>query len=328
MISIPVAASLGVPEYIRSILRCPACRNVLSDGAKGLHCTNSSCDAAYPVVRGIPILLNAKSSLFDLESVHSPGHAPSASEPWWRRLERAIVPSISKNWMAERNYDDLFGRLRSRGGQPLVLVIGGSTEGEGLRKYLRDPAFRIVESDIYIGPRTNLVSDANDIPFAEESVDAVIIQAVLEYLPDPDRVVKGIHRVLKSDGFVYSETPFMAQVHGGAFDFNRYTHLGHRRLFRRFAEISSGPVNGPGMALAWSYKYFLLSFFTGRMARNLAFVFAHFTAFWLKYLDGYLIRKPGTFDCALGFYFLGRKSAETLSDGDLVKGYRGLWKIR
>ena len=52
--------------------------------------------------------------------------------------------------------------------------------------------------------------------------------------------MKEIYRVLKSDGIVYIETPFMQQVHGGKYDFTRFTYLGHRRLFARFQEIESG----------------------------------------------------------------------------------------
>ena len=68
--------------------------------------------------------------------------------------------------------------------------------------------------------------------------------------------------MLKGRGVVYAETPFMQQVHMGPYDFTRFTHSGHRRLFRRFEEVESGAVCGPGMALAWAYQYFLLSFAT------------------------------------------------------------------
>ena len=58
------------------------------------------------------------------------------------------------------------------------------------------------------------------------------------------------------------------------YDFTRFTHLGHRRLFRRFEEIESGAVCGPGMTLAWSYTYFLTSFTTSRILSRLFEVFA------------------------------------------------------
>ena len=44
---------------------------------------------------------------------------------------------------------------------------------------------------------------------------------------------------------------FMQQVHERAYDFTRFTQSGHRWLFRRFSEVSAGPVGGAGVALAW-----------------------------------------------------------------------------
>ena len=63
----------------------------------------------------------------------------------------------------------------------------------------------------------------------------------------------------KSDREAYTEkkTPFIQQVHMKEFDFTRFTYLGHRRLFRQFNLIESGPCCGPGMALAWSFAHFL-----------------------------------------------------------------------
>jgi hypothetical protein len=94
-------------------------------------------------------------------------------------------------------------------------------------------------------------------------------------------------------------------------------------LFRRFEEIYSGAVCGPGMALALSYQYFLMSFTSSRILRALFRDFASLTSFYLKYFDYYLIDKPGTLDAASGYYFMGRKTEQVLSDQDLVKLYKG-----
>ena len=64
------------------------------------------------------------------------------------------------------------------------------------------------------------------MPFKE--IDLVIIQAVLEHVMYPNKVVSEIYRVLKNDGLIYSETPFMQQVHEGPYDFSRFTESGHR----------------------------------------------------------------------------------------------------
>jgi SAM-dependent methyltransferase len=186
-----------------------------------------------------------------------------------------------------------------------------------------NPAISLVESDVSFGPRTSLICDAHDIPFEDRSFDGVIAQAVLEHVVDPYRCCEEIHRVLKEDGVVYAETPFMQQVHGAPYDFTRFTDLGHRRLFRRFEEIDSGAVCGPGMALAWSYQYFLLSFSTSRTLRTILRAVASLTSFYLKYFDYYLINKPAALDAASGYYFLGRKTAQVLSDQELMKFFRG-----
>ncbi len=122
---------------------------------------------------------------------------------------------------------------------------------------------------------------------------------------------------------MYAETPFMQQVHMGRYDFTRFTHSGHRRVFRRFDEIASGPVCGPGMALAWSYQYFLLSFTASRPLRGVMRAFARLTSFYLKYVDYYLVNKSAAIDAASGFYFIGRKGGRILSDRELIRYYKG-----
>jgi SAM-dependent methyltransferase len=204
-----------------------------------------------------------------------------------------------------------------------VLVIGGGILGKGMQHLAGNPAIELVDSDVALGPRTALVCDGHDLPFADGSFDGVISQAVLEHVLDPVRCVAELHRVLKPGGLVLGETPFMQQVHMGPFDFTRFTHLGHRRLFRHFEEIESGASCGPGMALAWAWQYFLLSFAVRPLSRALLRGVAALTSFWLKYLDYLLIDRPGALDAASGVYFIGRRSEQPLSDRALVRGYRG-----
>ena len=53
------------------------------------------------------------------------------------------------------------------------------------------------------------------------------------------------------------QTPFMQQVHEGAYDFTGYTVLGHRYLFRDFEALDFGGNKGANVALAWSIKIFV-----------------------------------------------------------------------
>jgi ubiquinone/menaquinone biosynthesis C-methylase UbiE len=192
-----------------------------------------------------------------------------------------------------------------------------------MQTFVQNNYLELVETDVSFGERTQLVCDAHDIPFEDKSFDGVIAQAVLEHVADPYRCVQEIHRVLKEKGLVYAETPFMQQVHLGRYDFTRFTHLGHRRLFRKFDELESGIVGGPGTALAWAYQYFWLSFTSVKILRQLLKTFARLTSFYLKYFDYYFDDKAAALDAASGYYFLGRKADFSLSDRELITLYKG-----
>jgi SAM-dependent methyltransferase len=247
---------------------------------------------------------------------------PGRTERLMKRL-LGLIPSISHSLGSERNYRRFAELLLAQTPTPRVLVVGGSIQGQGMKALEANPSVDLVASDVSFGPHTSLICDAHDIPFENDTFDAVVVQAVLEHVVDPSRCVDEMYRVLKRDGLVYAETPFMQQVHMGPYDFTRFTHSGHRRLFRQFGEIASGPVGGPGMALAWSYQYFLLSFVRSRPLRGLIRAFAGITAFYLKYADYFLADTPGAIDAASGFYFLGRKEGCVLGDVDLIRYYKG-----
>src|ERR1043166_1901177 len=311
-------------KEICELLECPRCRSGLIGETEVFRCGNAACATRYPVVNGIPILINEDKSIFRIADFVEHGNSAAIHAGPHPSGRGRITPSIDRNVKARANFDLLATKLLETGPRPRVLVIGGAIVGAGMEALADNSAFELIETDVWFGPRTKLVCDAHDIPFRSDSFDAVIIQAVLEHVLDPHRCVEELHRILKPQGFVYAETPFMQQVHMGRHDFTRFTHLGHRRLFRKFDELDSGAVCGPGMALAWAFRYFLLSFTESRFARWLAYTTAAWCTFFLKYFDGCLINKPAALDAASGVYFLGRKSERVLSDRDLLGMYRGM----
>ena len=193
-----------------------------------------------------------------------------------------------------------------------------------MASFAADAEIQLTVTDVYVGPQTQILCDAHWLPFSDGVFDGVVIQAVLEHVLDPPRVVAEIHRVLRDGGYVYSQIPFMQQVHAGAHDFTRYTALGHRRLFRNFEGVWLGAIGGPGMALAWSVRYWLASF-TGRRAglRSATMVLTPLLTSWLTWLDGRLAKTPGGLDAASGTGFLGRRSEVTLADEELIRLYAG-----
>lgn len=321
-------STIKLSTSTQKLLRCPVCRNPLEVSGDTYRCVGAKCHSQFPVVHGIPVLIDERASIFSIEdfvkqrsTYREINSDPSRSKV--KQILKRFLPDIGKNLKSQKNYEQFAQLLFSSSERPNVLVIGGSVLGDGLEVLLQYETIEFIESDISFGPRTSLICDAHSLPFASNSLDGVVIQAVLEHIVDPWRCCEEIHRVLKPEGLVYAETPFMQQVHGGRYDFTRFTHLGHRRLFRKFEEIESGAVCGPGMALAWSYRYFLLSFTQSKLARLLIELFVRFTAFYLKYFDYWLLNKPGTFDAASAYYFIGKKSDQVLSDRELIQLYKG-----
>jgi SAM-dependent methyltransferase/uncharacterized protein YbaR (Trm112 family) len=317
--------SKRIPETLQERLRCPVCHARVRERGQEYECLGAGCAARFPVVDGIPVLINERASVFSIADFVSCRQTffSDAGDSRLVRTAMRLVPTIGNNYKAKENFLRFGNLLLEQERRPRVLVLGGSIPGEGFESLATNPSFELVETDVSFGPRTMLICDAHDIPFEDETFDGVVVQAVLEHVVDPYRCTEEIHRVLKARGAVYAETPFMQQVHGGRYDFTRFTHLGHRRVFRRFEEIDSGAVAGPGTALAWSHQYFLLSFVSSRPMRALARVAAAFSSFYLKYLDRFLIDKPGALDAASAYYFLGRKGQQPLPDRDLTKLYRG-----
>ena len=305
-------------EWLQAALRCPRCLGTLEIGAD-LHCV--ACGSQYASVDGTPVLIDPDVTLVDPPvSVSVSNETRSALGS---RLN-ALLPALGTSRGSAPNFERLAALLaqvpRER---PRVLVVGGRILGAGMEP-LVDARLDLVETDVALGPRTELVCDAQRLPFADETFDAVVVQAVLASVPDVERAVDELHRVLVADGLVYAEDAFIQQVWGGRFDFHRWTPLGHRRLFRRFEEVDSGILDGPGTALAWSWHYFLLSFARSRKGRKVLQVAGRLSGFWPKYFDAILRRHPAAFDAASGVYFLGRKSERTVGDRELVAAYRGM----
>ena len=233
------------------------------------------------------------------------------------------LPSLDLNVAAQRNAIRLRDLLFARSDRPDVLNIGGKHPRAALAALRRDPRLACVEVDCVPGANVSVIADPGSLPFGDASFDAVFVDGVLEHGVDPQRICDEIHRVLRPTGLVYADTPFMLPVHGGAFDFNRFSALAHRRLFARFHEIDSGVSSGPGAALGYAVQSLLLAFARTRASRFAVKTFCRVTLFWLKYADFLLASRPAARDAALGLFFIGERADEGIGDRALLEEYVG-----
>jgi SAM-dependent methyltransferase len=304
------------------MLACPRCRAALTAHDGEFGCANTTCQfhqQRFTSVAGTPILVDFDHSILDrTATLRSAGASPLAGRETGGGLLSRIGQWLRQDRRFEASDTARFLGMASEGSTaPVILVIGGGSVGYGAEALYEDPHVALIGTDIYQSPYVSLVSDAHQLPFRDGSVNGVWIQAVLEHVLDPQTVVAEIHRVLAPNGVVYAETPFMQQVHEGAWDFTRFSMSGHRWLFRQFTELSAGVAQGPAIALQWSIRYLLVA-----LLRSYRLGYAVSQAFfWIKYFDR-LIPRHRARDGACGVYFFGRRSEVAITPKQMVAYYK------
>jgi SAM-dependent methyltransferase len=308
------------------LLQCPQCHDSklsVEDNSWELLC--NTCATRYPVTHGRPVLLRHDNAVFCSEDYRRAA-LPSFDVPV--ASLRRFIPAPSVNLASERELTRMRQLLADL---PLatVLVVGGGRQRQWLDRRLgAGDTVRVVYSDIDSNADVDLFCDGHDLPFAGCVFDAVVTTAVLEHVLYPERVAAEIHRVLRVGGLLYSELPFMQQVHEGAYDFTRYTLSGHRRLFNGFTEIQAGMVAGPGTALVWSIENFVLAFIANPVLRNASKALVRLGFAWLKNFDRMLQKRPEALDGASCTYFFGQKIDGKLDDVDIIARYVGAKHLR
>ncbi len=303
------------PQRLRDLYTCPRCRRSL--GRKSC-CEN--CGLAILELDAKPVLVDFEKSVVDRELLRqTAGGSPirrsngKAAHGWLTALV------LGQNCVSPGNILKFIELARKRAERPRILIVGGARIGSGIDRLYNEGDLELISFDIYSSDYVQFIADAHSIPLPDESVDGVVIQAVLEHVISPGDAVGEIRRVLRDQGVVYAETPFLQHVHEGAYDFTRFTESGHRYLFRDFGEVDSGVVSGPGTVLAWSLESLFRSAFRSRLAG----ILGRTAFFWVRFLDR-LAAPAYAADGASGVYFLGRRDGTCISPKQLIERYRRL----
>jgi SAM-dependent methyltransferase len=85
-----------------------------------------------------------------------------------------------------------------------------------------------------------------ELPFADDAFDTIILSDVLEHIPVPGRLWSEMHRILAPGGVVILNVPFLYWIHETPHDYFRYTEFSLRRFAEEsnFKVVSLEPIGG------------------------------------------------------------------------------------
>jgi SAM-dependent methyltransferase len=306
-------------KFMKNMFLCPVCKiGAINLNTKEYLCDNNECRTIYSTINNIPVLINFNKSLLDKQVLFNNNGISQIkrNNSLIIKVFKKILFGNGKN--TQRNIQFISKKLREFKSVK-ILVVGGGSIGLGLDSFYKEFINSIDSFDIYYSPFIDFIADAHSIPIKDNYYDLIILQAVLEHVLDPIVVVDECYRVLKDGGFIYSETPFMQQVHEGAYDFTRFTNSGHRNLFNRFYHVKSGANAGVGTTLLWSISYFMFGLFRSKKIK----IFTRCLFFWLRYFD-MIVSEKFNIDGASGNYFIGKKDINfKYSFKSIVNFYQG-----
>ena len=214
----------------------------------------------------------------------------------WNLLAAPPVPFL----ITERSNARVRSLIESLSQDALILNVGAG--GKVLAK-------NVLNLDIIPTGSTHALASVFALPFPDQAADLIILQGVLEHVPDPRRAVAEIVRVLKPGAVFYTEMPFLEPYHEAPIDVSRRTKFGLAMLCQPLTEIESGIHIGPASTLAWVMREFFAALVSGghpivyRRASSLV----GWVLFPLRYFDYWLERYEHFHRIASSFYYIGRK---------------------
>jgi len=303
-------------------LKCPCLNKTDLSYANGAYfcggagCCHGPSGEGFRLVDGIPVIISDK----HCDTVCSPDNVVSLVKTRSGLGSRIVKVLEVTSKQTQGNCSDFISEVKKLAQRPRVIVVGSGSRGSGAQELWECKDIEVVGVDVYASRTVSVVCDAHYLPFEDGCFEGVWVQAVLEHVVDPSQVVAEIHRVLKGNGIVYSEVPFMQHVHEGAYDFTRFTVLGHRYLFNRFKTIQLGPLQGAEVVLAWSIKYFFWSVARNRTAAKILGQILFFLFIPLRLI----VSKKSLYDSCSGSFFMGSKMVTgKVTHKEVIRLYRG-----
>jgi SAM-dependent methyltransferase len=180
--------------------------------------------------------------------------------------------------------------------------------GAGEAKYKpRFPHVRYTGIDLAIGDaawdysKLDVTGNLLHLPFRDGTFDAALCFEVLEHIPEPQRLIHELGRVMRSGARLYFSTPMSWHQHQKPHDYFRYTSFGLRYLLEQggFEVLELRPTGGYFWFLSIQFQMLSLWVFPQRqsaavrlvllplkvLVQSIFFLFLPMVCYYLDRLD-------------------------------------------
>ena len=291
---------------LKDILQCPECLNIsLIFNQAGITC--EKCNSYYPLENGVP--------LFSIQDIEKKGQNTTKEKsilkkirdnfPFILTISKLIQPPIFYLSKMARGEDRLLHYIKKIQHKPKAVILD---IGAGHKNW-----DNVIPLDLYNYSGVEICSAADKLPFLNNSVDMIISQCAIEHIKNGVKALKEMERVLKPEGIIFVEAPFIYPYHPEPFDLRRWSCEGLDDAFENCICVESGGKNGPFSTLF----VILTSFFSGvfsfgnyplYLVLQILFQWIFLPLMIVDYIRG-VYRKSSSLDSIV--YYVGRKKIRT-----------------
>jgi SAM-dependent methyltransferase len=252
------------------IAACPSCRKGLLWSASSVAC--EGCGRSFPLAEGIPDFAAAARETTQAGSLQA--------EVMQNRTLMAKLYTAGRKFLSSEYMPVDHVKLFVSASDPEGIIV---ELGSGNRRL----APHVVNIDLFPFLNVDVTADITRLPLRDNSVDGLILDTVLEHVPEPPAVVDEVYRVLKPGGRVVCIAPFIFPYHDYPKHYYNFSRDGLEYLFRSFSRRSIEINMGPTSALVNLISEYAAVAFGGDRPFFYAAVKAAalLPLLWLKYLD-------------------------------------------
>ena len=284
------------------IILCPVCKKG-SVGLKAEILSCESCKVQFQVYKDTPALIDKKFSQFIFQNLTENAawedYDPSRITKKVARFstnKKSIYQKITPSYRVQigPNYKEFLEKYNISG---KVLELGGGPNSMNVDG--------VVNCDINAYSTVDIIGDARNLPFQDNTFDAIICNSVLEHIFEVDQVASECKRILKDKGYLFMCVPQICGRHHTV-DFFRWTLPGLKKQFSQFEIIDDGIILGPGMFI----NHLIVSMFISitpftLLNKSITFVL-EWLFFPLRFLDYLGRNKPEYRDYAHTIYIIAQ----------------------